>query len=61
MIADVKAAIGRAWWDINYHEFCRRAGWREDDYADDKWQQWQALYHALSAFDSDTLDRIVEP
>lgn len=56
--AEAIQAISQSWWDINYTEFCRRADWREDEYSESKWQQWQALNRALQAFDPATLARI---
>jgi len=60
-LAGWKTAIGNAHWDIDYAEFCRRAGFAEDNYSDTKWEQWLALVKLLAAFDADTLERIVNP
>lgn len=46
-------------WAINYEEFCRRAGFRQDSYAEEKWTQWQVIAASLNAFDSNTLSKIV--
>jgi hypothetical protein len=59
--AEWKAAIGAAYWDINYPEFCRRAGFAEDSYSDAKWHTWLALAACLAEFDNATLERIVQP
>ena len=58
MIAEAKQAILNAHWDINFTEFCRRAGFSEDDYAEDKWLEWQRLAGALNSFDDATLARL---
>lgn len=59
-VADFKTAVGNAHWDINYEEFCRRAGFAQDSYAEEKWRQWVALAFALNAFDTSTLERIID-
>jgi len=59
--AEWMTAIAQTYWDINYPEFCRRAGFSEDDYSDDKWHTWLALAKCLKAFDAGTLERIVQP
>jgi len=60
-MAEFKTAIGNAYWDIDYREFCRRAGWAEDSYSEGKWAQWLKLVECVKAFDADTLERIVQP
>lgn len=52
-------AIANAYWDINFEEFCKRAGFTQDSYAEEKWVKWQALADSLNAFDTNTLGRIV--
>lgn len=54
-------AIANAYWDINFTEFCRRAGFAEDDYAEEKWAAWLRLAADLKKFDAATLERIVRP
>ena len=58
-LKELKTLIGNAHWDLNYAEFCRRAGFEEDSYAEEKWEQWQELARSLAAFDAATLSRIV--
>ena len=58
MIAEAKQAILNAHWDINFTEFCQRAGFAEDNYAEGKWDEWQKLAQALNAFDDATLARL---
>jgi hypothetical protein len=45
-------------WNINYHDFCRRAQAQEDDWSRGKWEAWQALNKALNEFDPKTLEAI---
>jgi hypothetical protein len=52
-------AIHQAAWDLNYNDWCKRAGFAENDYSIEKWQQWHKLNEALAAFDLNTLERIV--
>jgi hypothetical protein len=51
-------AIAQAQWDLNYSQFCIRAGFSYDDYSEGKWREFQTLAESLAKFDPRTLERI---
>lgn len=55
------ARLAKAQWVLNYPQFCERAGFREDDYSEGKWREFQALAHSAAQFDPGTLQRIIAP
>jgi hypothetical protein len=58
-VDSVVRAVHGTWYDLDYHEFCARAGFAEDTYAEEKWRAWQQIHEGLAAFDRDTFSRIV--
>ncbi len=50
-------AIGKANWNMDFDEFCKRTGF-VGTYAQNKWQEWKAIGVALGQFDAETLAKI---
>lgn len=57
--SEFKSLVGNAQWDLNYEDFCQRAQFPHDSYAEAKWAAFQNLANALREFDDNTLARIV--
>jgi len=51
--------IGGAAWRMNLTAFCEALGWRDDRYAEEKFQQFQELARLLGYFDNATLEAIL--
>lgn len=48
-----------AYSNMDFHGFCRRAGFLPNDYAKGKWAEWQTLSNVFAAFDDETLEKIL--
>lgn len=58
-VAQLQAAIGTAYWNLNLFQFCAKLGWAEDDYAKSKFIQFRELAFAMNNFDAGTLQKII--
>ncbi len=54
-------AVGNASWNLSYDNFLERLNKPDTAWASDKWQLFQRLSSCLSAFDPETLSRLLEP
>jgi hypothetical protein len=52
-------AIHSAYWKIDFREFCVRAGFQPDAYAQAKFMEWAKLNAALREFDPTTIACII--
>ena len=52
--------IGGAHWSLNYMQWLDKLDAPDDEYWQDKWQEWQILAKAVNYFDAGTLARIVQ-
>lgn len=60
MIKELQKRIATAAWNLNFHQFCERAGFDpRHRHAEEKWFQWRALADSLNAFDAETLKKII--
>jgi hypothetical protein len=54
-VHDFATGLGSAAWSMNFHRFCEVIGNEEDDYAKDKFRDFQQLARLLGRFDDHTL------
>lgn len=54
-IDEFATGLGSAAWNMNLVRFCEALGWPEDDYAKDKFRDFQELARLLGRFDNSTL------
>lgn len=59
MLDAVLTAIGSAQWKMSYRDFLARLDARDDTYWQEKWRDFQKLATYASAFDADTLLKLI--
>jgi hypothetical protein len=60
MIKEFQERIGSAAWNLDFFQFCQRAGFDpKHDHAKEKWTAFRALSSNLSKFDAATLEKII--
>ncbi len=67
VIKEFKQAVSNLNWELNFLTFCslilevekESELLQQDQYCLKKWQQWQQLSSSLSAFDGETIERIL--
>jgi hypothetical protein len=56
----VKRAIGKAQWNLNYQQFCKRMGWNEDDWSAGKFRALTELARYLNEFDDNAFIKLID-
>lgn len=54
-----KELVSDAHWELSYVSFCKKLGWLEDSYAQEKFKAFQDLNRTLNAFDAKTLAKLI--
>ncbi len=57
---DFVTAINSFHWKTDYFKFCQVLGFTPDDYAEEKYSQFQELISNLNQFDSEMLTKMIE-
>ena len=58
-VEEFSKGIGSAAWRMNLSAFCEVLGWTEDDYAAEKFRDFQELARLLGRFDAKTLTALL--
>lgn len=60
-VKQFQEAVSIASWNMNYADFCRKLNREPDSWTDTKWQALRALNCDLTAFDPNTLAKLLSP
>ncbi len=59
MLSELIQKLSHLYWYLSYEEFLKRINGQDDEYHIELFQKFHSIYRAISAFDPETLNKII--